>query len=360
MAEKLPERPQIDLDNEAVQRAQARREAMTRSAGGRNVLIGIGLALVAMVAFGIFYRATTPPPSPSVPASATTGGSSAPVSPASRASEPATTPPPPPSGHGADVPYVDPRTGPQSGYDLDPAEASKQAGMLNAATLSDEETRIVAERVFMKSGIRLLQFTDATRAGAVTCAAAPAEDVERYASLVENELAVYPQRFLSESGVAFVALCRDLGEGGRRRSAMGIIASRVVVLDTAQYRDEGYFRASFHRALFRVIDGFAHPFADAEWTALNPSGVTYARSDKYVSDPVSDIGSGGAGFVTETARESPEDDKAETFRAMLLDSRATERLAASDAVVGRKVELLKRRLLARSNTFDSAFWAAAH
>jgi hypothetical protein len=219
---------------------------------------------------------------------------------------------------------------------------------------------VIAERMFAKNGIRLVQFTDATRAGAVTCTPTPAEDIARYASLVENELAVYPTRFLEGAGVGFVALCRDVSESGRRHSTMGLVGGRTVLLDTAQYRDEGYFRASFHRALFRVIDGLEHGGGDAEWLALNAPGSAYARTDKYVTDPVAAAGSGGPGFVTETARESPEDDKAETFRLMLLDNRAVERVAASDAVVERKVRLLQKRLLARSNAFDSAFWAAAH
>jgi hypothetical protein len=359
MSESQPpsERPPIDLSNEAVQRAQARREALTQRSGARNILIGIGLAIAAVFAIAMFFGSGdhAPPPMPTGPSGA---APAARTSPSSAGYEAPLTPPPPPSGNFSDVPFVDPRTGPQSGYDIEAAEASKASGLPGAAVLAGEEPHLAAERIFAKSGIRLIRLTETSRAGRVSCDAAPDDEVRRYASLVENELAVYPQKFLSEAGVQFVALCRDLIDAGLRRSATAIVTSRTLVIDTAEYRDEAYFRATFHRAFFRLLDEVGP--ADPEWSALNAPARGYTGGVQNPNDPVTAVASGGAGFVTETARESAEIDKAETFRAMLLDNRAVERLAASDPVVNAKVRLMQKRLLARSNAFDSAFWFAAH
>lgn len=323
-------------------------------------MIGIGVALGALFLYGLFFAGRHEPPEPvHSSASRSSPGASSSSSSSSSSTPSFSSPPAPPSG-GGDTTFVDPRTGPQSGYDLAAEEAAKQSGLPNAATISDHDAHVFAERTFAKWGIRLLQVTEPARSGVVGCAVAPKEEVLRFASLVENELALYPQRFLAGSGVLFVALCRDAVEGDRRRSAIALINSSLLVLDTGEYRDEAYFRATFHRGLFRVIDGRDHANGDSEWTGLNAPGSAYAKTDKYVRDPITAVGSGGSGFVTESARESPDDDKAETFRALLLDNRAVERLAAADPIVNRKVRLLQKRLIEKSNAMDSAFWSAAH
>jgi len=323
------------------------------------VMIGIGVVLGALFLYGMFFAGRHEPPEPV----ASSASRSAPASSSSSSSSSSTpsfsSPPPPPSG-GGDTTFVDPRTGPQSGYDLEAEEAAKQSGLPNAATIADHDSLLFAERMFAKWGIRLLMVTEPSRSGGVGCAVPPKDEVTRFASLVENELALYPQRFLASSGVLFVALCRDAVEGDRRRSAIAVTSNGLLVLDTGEYRDEAYFRATFHRGLYRVIDGRENAGGDAEWTGLNAPGSAYAKSDKYVRDPITAVGSGGSGFVTESARESADDDKAETFRALLLDNRAVERLAAADPIVNRKVRLLQKRMLAKSNAMDSAFWSAAH
>lgn len=363
MPEKSPftERPPIDLSNEAVQRAQARRVAMARTPGGRNVLVGIGVALGALAVVGLLFRGShAPPPMPtsssssSAAPSASSAPPSSPPAPTTYSSSPA-----PAGGSGATAPYVDPKSGPQSGYDLADTELEEASKLKHATVLGEPTPHVIAERMFVQTGIRLIRVTEPSRYELTGCNPVPDTEITHYASLVETELAVYPQRFIAAAGVGYVALCRDLVDVDRRRSTIGLATPGIVMLDVGEFRDEAYFRATFHRALFRVIDGREGHGADAEWAALNAPGFAYAVGNRF-GDPVSAVGSGGAGFVTDTARESIDADKAETFRTLLLNNRAVEQLAASDPVTERKVALLKKRLLGRSNLMDSAFWSSTH
>merc|ERR1711964_43580 len=113
----------------------------------------------------------------------------------------------------------------------------------------------------------------------------------------------------------------------------------------------------FHHELLHMLDykimgGYAK--ADPKWEKLNPKDVTYGRGGKYNRDSNAFLQK-VPNFVNAYAQCAVEEDKAETWSAMVVDPRSI--LEHEEKVIVKKGECIGLRIQKKiCNKIDREFW----
>jgi hypothetical protein len=111
----------------------------------------------------------------------------------------------------------------------------------------------------------------------------------------------------------------------------------------------------FHFADYADDDQLQH---DPDWEMLNDRWFSYGSGGRFVREPGSarfepDL----HGFVSKYSRSALEEDKAEIFAFLMTRPDAMAELARRDAVVARKVALVKLQLQKLVPALEERFWA---
>ncbi len=212
-----------------------------------------------------------------------------------------------------------------------------------------------------------------------------AQVVASYEKFKES-LGLYTDNMLSRCGVEQFILCRNLStssSGKKYKSAAGVAMVGYDVVDTL-FLDARYFLDDdwigsrvFHHELFHAIDyrdtWFGH--YDSEWKGLQGSGFKYGTDklyehlntfnqgnyrdvdiDKYVIRGIDSRPSREPGFVSDYARYSYVEDKAEVFASLLTDYSKTMRRSKHDLPLRRKIEKMKELLHEFCPDFNDSYW----
>ena len=203
-----------------------------------------------------------------------------------------------------------------------------------------------------------------------------------------KSLRIYSPQIIKKSGIEQIILCRNLSvsaTGKKFKPAAGVAMVGYDVVDTL-FLDAKYFTASsddfvgnrvFHHELYHAIDyrdsWFGH--TDAEWKHLQGSNykygldvlyehlVTFNRGimrdieiDDYEIRGIDSRPSNEAGFVSDYARISYVEDKAEVFASLITDYKKTMARTRRDLPLKRKVEHMKTLLAKFCSDFNDDFW----
>jgi len=179
-----------------------------------------------------------------------------------------------------------------------------------------------------------------------------AEDIDRYLRLLRAAISRLPTQLFRCGEIRGIALVSNLTVGGTRRYAVPAREERTLVLDVGDSSTPPeYLEWTFYHELFHLIDFSRDELIrhDREWESLNAAGFRYGPGgDRAYRDPETAHARAAPppGFVSLYATMGAEEDKAETFAAMM--TRAENRLAQldSDGIVGEKRALLRSRLAA--------------
>jgi hypothetical protein len=176
------------------------------------------------------------------------------------------------------------------------------------------------------------------------------KEVDRYLGILRAEASRLPPHLLRCGEIRTIALVKNLTVGGRRRFAVPARTERTLVLDVGDSSTSlDYLRWTFHHELFHLLDYSEDELIrhDPEWEGLNPIGFAYgAGGDRVYHDPETAYRcvAPPPGFVTLYATMGAEEDKAETFAAMMTSEEEVEVRLDSDEVIAGKLALLNRRL----------------
>ncbi len=190
-----------------------------------------------------------------------------------------------------------------------------------------------------------------------------ARDVEQYLPILREEASKLPPQLFRCAQIQTIALVRDLSIAGSSRAALPALGQRTLIIDVAYAPKppEEYRRWVFHHELFHFIDYSANELIrlDPEWADLNPAGFTYgAGGDRVYHDPETAYRweSPPSGFVSLYATMGAEEDKAETFAAMMTTQSDLESRCESDHLLRAKVALLHSRLRASCPAATTDRW----
>jgi len=207
------------------------------------------------------------------------------------------------------------------------------------------------------------------------------EQYRRAKQMIIEELSIYPKEVINKTRIEQVIFCTNLVVDKKRAGGtlkVGLHYVDTLFIDLSQFRDELHGRRTFHHELYHAIDfrDTWHGYVDADWTRIQGEDFKYefdAAAEMHrllgqdpedampreFDDPynrISGEASSTPGFITEYARYSVAEDKAEVFCHMIVSYKKVMKRAAVDAILRRKVERMKELLIHYIPEMDENFW----
>lgn len=169
---------------------------------------------------------------------------------------------------------------------------------------------------------------------------------------------IFPVRFLQETRLNTVVLCRNLRLNGQL--AGGVASSTGVIVLNVPIHSHVIYHEMFH-----IADKQRN---NSEWTKLNSKQFVYGgnifnadeesldRSDKRKMTAAKGDTDIRKDFVSDYATTSEMEDRAETFAVMVTDPRQFDKLASANPVLKRKAEKVKAIVREFSPGMNKDFW----
>lgn len=199
--------------------------------------------------------------------------------------------------------------------------------------------------------------------------------------LIIDELSIYPKEAIEKSRIEQIILCNNLVVSKKRAAGtikVGLQYVDTLFIDIGDLNvDKMHGRRTVHHELYHAIDfrDTWHGFVDPEWTRIQGEEFRYefdaaAELHRWMDNPqdvrprdfddpyhrMTSKGSTVPGFISDYARYSVSEDKAEVFCYLMVSYDYVMQRAAKDVVLKRKVERMKDMLHAYIPEFDKSFW----
>ena len=195
------------------------------------------------------------------------------------------------------------------------------------------------------------------------------------------ELNLYPREALRRTRIEQIVLCSALLIDGKRAAGtlkVGLHFVDTIFLDVQAFEDDRFGRHTIHHELFHAIDfrDTWEGLIDNDWHKLQGKDYSYEldnaiefhilkrRDPEDIARPKFDDPydwltakpSSTPGFLTEYAKYSVVEDKAEVFSHMMASYRQVRKRAAHDAVLNHKVQRMKELVRHFCDELDDRFW----
>lgn len=169
---------------------------------------------------------------------------------------------------------------------------------------------------------------------------------------------IFPVRFLQETKLNTVALCRNLRMNGQ--PAGGVATSTGVIVLNVPIHSHVIYHEMFH-----VADKQRN---NVEWTKLNSKQFVYGgnmynpdsdkmdKTDKRKMTAAKKDTDIRKDFVSDYATTSEMEDRAETFAVMVTDPKQFEKLASANPVLKKKADKVKSIVREFSPGMSKDFW----
>ena len=208
------------------------------------------------------------------------------------------------------------------------------------------------------------QFPIATTYGKIAGRSAAGDEIDRYSVLFLREFSLYPPSLIKRCGLKRIVLCKELAFDGQLRAAIPDFEHDTLYLDVLRGGyDRLYLCKVLHHEFFHIIDyrddGLV--YEDREWSALNPPAFKYGTGGKNAQHVAGtrELTDKFPGFLNDYSMTGVEEDKAEVFANLIVDSAYVAERAKSDRVLGAKVQALEKSLAKFCPEIDPAFWSKA-
>jgi hypothetical protein len=182
--------------------------------------------------------------------------------------------------------------------------------------------------------------------------------------LFAEEFLLYPPELVHRVGLRRVIFCDDLYCGGLRRAIVPNYSECDLYVDvTGRGGHNLYKRKTIHHEFFHVInfadDGILAE--DERWTSLNPRGFRYGAGGESAQNKpqTSWLSNDYPGFLNHYSTTAIEEDKAEVFANLMVESEYMGQRAKRDPVIRAKIGRMKEFMLGFCPKVDDGFWQRA-
>jgi hypothetical protein len=240
---------------------------------------------------------------------------------------------------------------------------------LSACARVEKETSTVAvgefEQVARAYKIKIVAMEPAfpvkTWHGKIDGTSADGKTLANYAGLFAAEFSLYPPDLVKRTRLARVVLCADLSFAGQRRNAIPDYEHDTLYLDVSRgAHNKAYLRTVVHHEFFHIIDyrDDGSVYTDERWAALNPAKFKYGTGGRNAQDvqTTSVLTDKFPGFLTHYSTTAVEEDKAEVFAHMIVDSDYVEERVKKDRVIKAKVARMRELLIKFCPDMNEKFW----
>lgn len=178
------------------------------------------------------------------------------------------------------------------------------------------------------------------------------------------EFGLYPPSLPRRAQLKRIVFCSELSFAGQRRSAIPDFEHDTLYLDVKSgSANHSYQRKGIHHEFFHLVDyrddGLV--YEDERWKSLNPSTFKYGTGGKNAQDmpETSLLTDQYPGFLNHYSTTGVEEDKAEMFANLIVDSTYVAERIKTDKVLKSKVERMKTLMLQFCPEVEEKFWEKA-
>lgn len=203
-----------------------------------------------------------------------------------------------------------------------------------------------------------------TTHGMIAGKAAGGDELRDYIRLFAPEFGLYPRELVRRSRLKRVVLCGELSFAGQRRNAIPDYEHDTLYLDVSRGAySRPYLRKVIHHEFFHIIDfrDDGSVYQDERWVALNPAKFQYGSGGRDAQDlnETSVLTDKFPGFLNHYSTTAVEEDKAELFANLIVETAYVEGRAKEDRILAAKVEGMRELLSKFCPEMDGSFWQAA-
>jgi len=200
-----------------------------------------------------------------------------------------------------------------------------------------------------------------TQAKGYTISGKPPTDaeMEKYTPLFVKEWSLYPPSLMKKAKVTKIVFCDGLQVGEQYRAAVPAFELDTMYYDPALGSfSPHYQRNVVHHEFFHMLDQRMGAMrVDPDWSALNAPDFKYGDGgEKMRAAGVGELTADIPGFLTRYGTAAVEEDKAELFAHLIVDSAYVTDRSAKDAVLAAKIAMLKRRVGNFESGLGDKFW----
>jgi len=165
---------------------------------------------------------------------------------------------------------------------------------------------------------------------------------------------IFPVRFLRETRLHTVVLCRNLKSNGGRVGGLAVSTGTI-------YLDVPFGSYVIYHEMFHIAD---KQWQNEKWTKLNDKQFSYSGApapDKKPKptakqDPVKTKEELRKDFVSDYAMTQEMEDRAETFALMVADPKKFAALAKENPVLEQKAQIVKKIVRDFAPAMNKDFW----
>lgn len=189
--------------------------------------------------------------------------------------------------------------------------------------------------------------------------------------ILASEMSWYATGLWQAANIDRIVVCCDLKFDGAKRQALPHLVNRVLYVDGhCATHDRAYLARIMHHEIYHFLDVYGGAAAaaeagDPEWAALNPPGFRYGEGGGAAAQTAHHLyqeqvfsADANPAFVSSYAMSAPEEDRAETFAALVVDGAAMASRAAADPLLKSKLDVIIGRVYRLDTSRPSlADWA---
>lgn len=204
-------------------------------------------------------------------------------------------------------------------------------------------------------------FPAKTHWGPITGKKGEPKNLEQYVPLFVREFTLLPVSLIQKSKLKRIILCEELSFVGQRRNAVPDWEHDDLYLEVSRgAKYPRYLATVIHHEFFHIVDykddGLV--YKDDAWSALNPKDFKYGNGGKNAQSngSTSMLTTKFPGFLTHYGTTGVEEDKAELYAHLIVNSAVVKDRIKTDAVLKAKVARMKSLLKSFCPSMNDDFW----
>ncbi len=193
----------------------------------------------------------------------------------------------------------------------------------------------------------------------VSIAAPSQSSLNHYSKLFVKEWSRYPVTTISKARVKKVWLGIGVKVGKQVRAAAPCFDGDMMVYDTELgAENSNYQRNVVHHEFFHMIDErMGVLWKDEKWSRLNSPDFKYGSGGANMRQ----AGAGTLtdklpGFLTPYSCSGVEEDKAEIYSHLLIDTSFVLNVAKSDKIISNKIQAIRAKMMSFDSNITNDFW----
>ena len=185
----------------------------------------------------------------------------------------------------------------------------------------------------------------------VKCFNSNNNDINKKFKIILKNFNKYSSEFLKKINLKYIVLCEDLSVSEINTAGVPNHRMKTLIIDIKF--NEDHFERTIHHEIFHIIkDGHGTFFNELIWEKYNNSEFQYAECSTCSNRLGLSIYKNTNGFLTEYSMSTANEDMAEVFSFLMIDTNNVKNKAKEDYILNKKISFIKKNILKIDNKFN--------